>query len=125
MYIKLHQTQIETIESERSLEEILAILPTDEDECHERPLYLKNTDIPWSQLCNKDTVVAAAKGNVTYFAENQLNNIIITDTILDKKTTLINFLREILYDSINDDDDFYEVIKTERSSYNAYFIIEE
>lgn len=121
-YIKIRQEQNQIIESERDMEYLLSIFPDDDD------LYgyiEKNTDIPWSELITEENIIAAVKADVVYFAKNNLNNIIITNTLLNYSTTLINYLREEIYNVIDDDDDFYEVIESSRSPYSGTFIIEE
>ena len=121
-YIKLRQEQVEIVESERDIEYLLSYFDFDEDDKY----YKKNTNIPWSELITEDVIIAAAKADVVYFAEHQLNNIIIIDEISNKKTTLINFLREYIYDCINDDDDFYEVIDSYRgNTFNGQLIVVE
>lgn len=61
---------------------------------------------------------------MVYFAEHKLNNIIITDRLFNRKTTLINFLKESIYDYIDDDDDCYDIIDTTRKSHTSKFIID-
>lgn len=120
MYIKLRQTQTQEIEFGREIEELLAIFPSDEDE---DPYIEKNTDLPWKVLFNKETLEMAAKGNSVYFAENNLNNVIITDKMFDRNYTLINYIREELCDILNDDDDAYKVLSNERDFLTREFIV--
>lgn len=120
MYIKLRQIQTQEIEFSRDMEELLAIFPNDEDE----DSYIeKNTDLPWKTLFNKETLEMAARGNAVYFAENNLNNIIITDKMFDRDYTLINYIREELFDILDDDDDFYKVLYNERDTSSREFIV--
>lgn len=65
----------------------------------------------------------AARGNSVYFAENNLNNIIITDKMFDRDYTLINYIREELFDILDDDDDFYKVLYNERDTSSREFIV--
>lgn len=120
MYIKLRQMQTQEIEFSREIEELLEIFPSDEDES---PYIKKNTDLPWKVLFNEDTLVMAAKGNSVYFAENNLNNIIITDKMFDRDYTLINYIREELCDILDDDDDAYKVLYNERDASSREFIV--
>ena len=120
MYIKLRQIQTQEIEFSREIEELLEIFPNDEDES---PYIKKNTDLPWKALFNEDTLVMAAKGNSVYFAENNLNNIIITDKMFDRDYTLINYIREELCDILDDDDDAYKVLYNERDTSSREFIV--
>lgn len=120
MYIKLRQMQTQEIEFSREIEELLEIFPSDEDES---PYVKKNTDLPWKALFNEDTLIMAAKGNAVYFAENNLNNIIITDKMFDRDYTLINYIREELFDILDDDDDFYKVLYNERDTSSREFIV--
>ena len=120
MYIKLRQIQTQEIEFSRDMEELLAIFPNDEDE----DSYIeKNTDLPWKTLFNEETLEMAAKGNSVYFAENNLNNIIITDKMFDRDYTLINYIREELCDILDDDDDAYKVLYNERDALSREFIV--
>ena len=120
MYIKLRQIQTQEIEFSRDMEELLAIFPNDEDE----DSYIeKNTDLPWKTLFNEETLEMAARGNSVYFAENNLNNIIITDKMFDRDYTLINYIREELFDILDDDDDFYKVLYNERDTSSREFIV--
>ena len=61
--------------------------------------------------------------DVLYFAKNNLNNIIITNTLFNTSTTLINYLWEEIYDLLDDDDDAYEVIDSKRKTFNGTLII--
>ena len=120
MYIKLRQIQTQEIEFSRDMEELLAIFPNDEDE----DSYIeKNTDLSWKALFNEETLEMAARGNSVYFAENNLNNIIITDKMFDRDYTLINYIREELFDILDDDDDFYKVLYNERDTSSREFIV--
>jgi len=120
MYIKLRQIQTQEIEFSRDMEELLAIFPNDEDE----DSYIeKNTDLPWKALFNEETLEMAARGNSVYFAENNLNNIIITDKMFDRDYTLINYIRKELFDILDDDDDFYKVLYNERDTSSRDFIV--
>lgn len=120
MYIKLRQIQTQEIEFSRDMEELLAIFPNDEDE----DSYIeKNTDLSWSVLINEETLEMAARGNSVYFAENNLNNIIITDKMFDRDYTLINYIREELCDILDDDDDAYKVLYNERDTSSREFIV--
>lgn len=120
MYIKLRQIQTQEIEFSRDMEELLAIFPNDEGE----DSYIeKNTDLPWKALFNEETLEMAARGNSVYFAENNLNNIIITDKMFDRDYTLINYIREELFDILDDDDDFYKVLYNERDTSSREFIV--
>ena len=120
MYIKLRQIQTQEIEFSRDMEELLAIFPNDEDE----DSYIeKNTDLPWKTLFNEETLEMAARGNSVYFAENNLNNIIITDKMFDRDYTLINYIREELFDILDDDDDAYKILYNERDASSREFIV--
>lgn len=120
MYIKLRQIQTQEIEFSRDMEELLAIFPNDEDE----DSYIeKNTDLSWKTLFNEETLEMAARGNSVYFAENNLNNIIITDKMFDRDYTLINYIREELCDILDDDDDAYKVLYNERDTSSREFIV--
>lgn len=120
MYIKLRQIQTQEIEFSRDMEELLAIFPNDEDE----DSYIeKNTDLSWKTLFNEETLEMAARGNSVYFAENNFNNIIITDKMFDRDYTLINYIREELFDILDDDDDFYKVLYNERDTSSREFIV--
>ena len=123
-YIKLRQEQTQMIESERSIEDLIDFIYSDCDEDFPNPRVTKDSDIPWSKLINEKTLIAAARCDVIYFAKHKLNNIIITDHSFNKKTTLINFLRESLYEYINDDDDCYDVIKITRNSHGGIFDVD-
>lgn len=123
-YIKLRQKQTSIIESERSIEDLIEIIYSDCDDPFPDPRITKNSDIPWSELVNEETLIAAARGDVVYFAEHKLNNIIITDHVFNERTTLINFLRDNLYDYIDDDDDCYDIIDTTRDSHSRIFSVE-
>ena len=120
MYIKLRQIQIQEIEFSRDMEELLAIFPNDEDE---NSYIEKNTDLSWSVLINEETLEMAARGNAVYFAENNLNNIIITDKMFDRDYTLVNYIREELCDILDDDDDAYKVLYNERDASSREFIV--
>ena len=113
-YIKLRQEQTQIIESERSIEDLIDIINGDCDDDFPNPRVTKDSDIPWEELINEETLIAAARSDVVYFAEHKLNNIIITDHVFNEKTTLINFLRDEIYDYVDDDDDAYEIIDTTR-----------
>ena len=125
-YIKLRQEQTQIIESERSLKDLIDLIYSDCDEDFPNPRITKDSDIPWSELINEETLVAAACDDVVYFAEHKLNNIIITDNLRwnNNKTTLINFLRESLYDYIDDDDDCYDIIDTTRRDLTGKLIVD-
>ena len=120
-YIKLRQTQTQVIENQVDIEYILSYFPDDQSKTYMQ----KNTDLPWSQLINEETIVAAVNRNVLYFAKNNLNNIIITNTLCNTSTTLINYLWEEIYDLLDDDDDAYEVIDTKREIFNGRLTIEK
>ena len=113
-YIKLRQEQTQIIESERSIEDLIDLIGGDCDDDFPNPRVTKDSDIPWEELINEETLIAAARSDVVYFAEHKLNNIIITDHVFNEKTTLINFLRDEIYDYVDDDDDAYEIIDTTR-----------
>lgn len=113
-YIKLRQEQTQIIESERSVEDLIDIINGDCDDDLPNPRVTKDSDIPWEELINEETLIAAARSDVVYFAEHKLNNIIITDHVFNKETTLINFLRDEIYDYVDDDDDAYKVLYTTR-----------
>ena len=119
IYIKLRQTQTQVIENQVDIEYILQYFPND----HSKTYMQKNTDIPWSELINEETIVAAVNRNVLYFAKNKLNNIIITNTLFNTSTTLINYLWEEIYDLLNDDDDAYEIIDSKRENFNGTLTI--
>ena len=123
-YIKLRQEQTQIVESERSIEDLLDLICAECDEDFPNPRITKDSDIPWSELINEETLIAAARGDVVYFAEHKLNNIIIIDHVFNKKTTLINFLRESLYDYIDDDDDCYDIIDIKRHSHTSKLIVD-
>lgn len=120
MYIKLRQIQTQEIEFSRDIEDLLAIFPSDEDE---NSYIEKNTDLSWNVLINEETLEMAARGNAVYFAENNLNNIIITDKMFDRDYTLINYIREELCDILDDDDDAYKVLYNERDVSSREFIV--
>lgn len=113
-YIKLRQKQTQIIESERSIEDLIDLINGDCDDDFPNPRVIKDSDIPWEELINEETLTAAARSDVVYFAEHKLNNIIITDHVFNEKTTLINFLRDEIYDYVDDDDDAYKIIDTTR-----------
>lgn len=113
-YIKLRQEQTQIIESERNVEDLIDLISGDCDDDLPNPRVTKDSDIPWEELINEETLIAAARSDVVYFAEHKLNNIIITDHVFNEKTTLINFLRDEIYDYVDDDDDAYEIIDTTR-----------
>ena len=119
IYIKLRQTQTQVIENQVDIKYVLQHFPNDESKTYMQ----KNTDIPWSELINEETIIAAVNKNIIYFAENKLNNIIITNTLLNTSTTLINYLWEEIYDLLNDDDDAYEVIGSKRELFNGILTI--
>lgn len=123
-YIKLRQEQTQIVESERSIEDLIDLIYSECDETFPNPRVIKDSDIPWEELINEETLIAAARSDVVYFAEHKLNNIIITDRLFNKKTTLINFLRENLYDYIDDDDDCYAIIDTTRHNHTRKFIVD-
>ena len=115
IYVKLRQTQTQVIENQVDIQYILQHFPND----HSKTYMQKNTDIPWSKLINEETIVAAVNRNVLYFAKNNLNNIIITNTLFNTSTTLINYLWEEIYDLLDDDDDAYKVIESKRKIFNG------
>lgn len=115
IYIKLRQTQTQVIENQVDIQYILQHFPNN----HSKTYMQKNTDIPWSKLINEETIVAAVNKNVLYFAKNNLNNIIITNTLFNTSTTLINYLWEEIYDLLNDDDDAYKVVESKREIFNG------
>ena len=119
IYVKLRQTQEQIIENQVDIQYILQHFPND----HSKTYMQKNTDIPWSELINEETIVAAVNRNVLYFAKNNLNNIIITNTLFNTSTTLMNYLWEEIYDLLNDDDDAYEIIDSKREFYNGTLTI--
>lgn len=123
-YIKLRQKQTSTIESERSIEDLIDLIYSDCDETFPNPRVTKDSDIPWEKLINEETLIAAARDDVVYFAKHKLNNIILTDHLWDKKTTLINFLRESLYEYIDDDDDCYDIMNTTRDNHSQILIVD-
>lgn len=123
-YIKLRQEQTEIVESERPIEDLIDLINCDCNDDLPNPRVIKDSDIPWEELINEETLIAAARSDVVYFAEHKLNNIIITDRLFDKKTTLINFLRESLYDYIDDDDDCYDAIDIRRQKHTREFIVD-
>lgn len=121
-YIKLRQTQTQIIENQADIEYILSYFPDDQSKTYMQ----KNTDIPWSQLINEETIIAAVHKDVIYFAKNNLNNIIITNTLFNTSTTLINYLWEEIYELLDDDDDAYEVIDTKREKiFDGRLIVEK
>jgi len=115
IYIKLRQTQTQVIENQIDIQYILQHFPNDQSKTYMQ----KNTDIPWSELINEETIVAAVNKNVLYFAKNNLNNIIITNTLFNTSTTLINYLWEEIYDLLDDDDDAYKVVESKREIFNG------
>ena len=121
IYITLRQTQIQVIENQVDIQYLLRYFPNDQSKTYIQ----KNTDIPWSELINEKTIVAAVNKDVIYFAKNKLNNIIITNTLLNTSTTLINYLWEEIYDLLNDDDDSYKVIGSKRELFNGTLTIEK
>ena len=123
-YIKLRQEQTQIVESERPIENLIDLITLDCNDDLPNPRVIKDSDIPWEELINEETLIAAARSDVVYFAEHKLNNIIITDRLFDKKTTLINFLRESLYDYIDDDDDCYDAIDIRRQKHTREFIVD-
>lgn len=123
-YIKLRQEQTQIVESERSIKDLIDLIYSECDETFPNPRVTKDSDIPWEELINEKTLIAAARSDVVYFAEHKLNNIIITDRLFNKKTTIINFLRENLYDYIDDDDDCYAIIDTTRHNHTRKFIVD-
>lgn len=123
-YIKLRQTQTQIVESERSIEDLIDLINCDCNDDLPNPRVTKDSDIPWEELINEETLIAAARSDVIYFAKHKLNNIILTDHLWGKKTTLINFLRESLYEYIDDDDDCYDIIDMTRDSYSGIFSVD-
>lgn len=119
IYVKLRQTQTQVIENQVDIQYILQHFSND----HSKTYMQKNTDIPWSKLINEETIVAAVNKNVLYFAKNNLNNIIITNTLFNTSTTLINYLWEEIYNLLDDDDDAYEVIESKREIFNGTLTI--
>ena len=119
IYVNLRQTQTQVIENQVDIEYILQHFPDD----HSKTYMQKNTDIPWSELINEETIVAAVNRNVLYFAKNNLNNIIITNPLLKTSTTLINYLWEEIYDLLDDDDDTYEIIDLKREIFSGTLTI--
>ena len=115
IYVKLRQTQTQVIENQVDIQYILQHFSND----HSKTYMQKNTDIPWSKLINEETIVAAVNRNVLYFAKNNLNNIIITNTLFNTSTTLINYLWEEIYDLLDDDDDAYKVVESKREIFNG------
>ena len=123
-YIKLRQTQTQIVESERPIEDLIDLINCDCNDDLPNPRITKNSDIPWEELINEESLIAAARSDVVYFAQHQLNNIILTDRLFNQKTTLINFLRESLYDYIDDDDDCYDAIDITRNKQSRMFIVD-
>ena len=119
IYVTLRQTQTQVIENQIDIKYILQHFPDDQSKTYMQ----KNTDIPWSELINEETIIAAINRDVIYFAKNNLNNIIITNTLFNTSTTLINYLWEEIYDLLNDDDDAYEVIGSKRELFNGILTI--
>ena len=123
-YIKLRQEQTQIIESERSVEDLIDLINCDCNDDLPDPRITKDSDIPWEKLINEETLIAAARGDVVYFAKHKLNNIIITDHVFNEKTTLVNFLRNNLYDYIDDDDDCYDIVDSRRDIHTGIFSVE-
>lgn len=121
IYIKLRQTQEQIIENQVDIQYILQYFLNDQSKTYMQ----KNTNLPWSELINEETIIAAVNKDVLYFAKNSLNNIIITNTLFNTSTTIINYLWEEIYDLLNDDDDAYEVIDSKREAFNGTLIIEK
>lgn len=123
-YIKLRQTQTQIVESERPIEDLIDLINCDCNDDLPNPRITKDSDIPWEELINEETLIAAARGDVVYFAQHKLNNIILTDRLFNQKTTLVNFLRESLYEYIDDDDDCYDIIDMTRDSHSGIFSVD-
>lgn len=123
-YIKLRQEQTQIVESERSIEDLIDLINFDCNNDLPSPRVTKDSNIPWEELINEETLIAAARNDVIYFAKHKLNNIILTDYLFNKETTLINFLRESLYDYIDDDDDCYNIIDTTRHNFTGKLIVD-
>lgn len=58
-YIKLRQEQTQIVESERNIEDLLDLICADCYEDFPNPRVTKDSDTPWSELINEETLIAA------------------------------------------------------------------